>query len=80
VSGREAPPHSSSGVGPPLLQRVEIEALPRPHHQFAIEHTVDTDLRDECGLNVGELRGEIIAIARPQPHLTASADRTDAAS
>ena len=53
---------------------------PVHNHQLAVKHAVDTDLPGQRRLDVGGLRGEVIAVARPQPHLAAAAHRADAAS
>jgi hypothetical protein len=51
----------------------QVQPLPGPHHQFAVQHTLDGDLSGQFVLDVGELRGEVLAVSRPQPHLAASA-------
>jgi hypothetical protein len=52
---------------------------PGPHDQFPVVHAVARELGGERGLHVRELRGEVLALARPQLDLAAAADRSDAA-
>lgn len=62
------------------LQCVEVDPVAGPHDQFAVQDTVRGELSCERCLDVGELRGEVVAVARPQVDLAVRADNSGATS
>jgi hypothetical protein len=75
---RQAPPHRGRGVDNPLLQRVEVEPVPGPHHQLAVQHAVGGELGFESCLDIRELGGDVLTVARPQPDLAVVANHSGA--